>query len=105
MRYEYHVKSRTICRLLKAFFPPGVPIESALISNIRSRAKVFISGIEQDNFGVKRLVGITTEAAATLLEKSTSDSLNEKICGVGLNDPEFVGFHTKQIRTMMVKAL
>ena len=41
------------------------------------------------------LVSSTTEAAATLLYKSASDTLNGKICGVNFNDPEFVGFHTK----------
>ena len=45
MRYEDHAKSRTICRLLNVVVPPGVLIESALISNVRARAKVIISGI------------------------------------------------------------
>ena len=45
MPYEYHVKSRTIRRLLKGVVPPGVHIESVLIANVRSRAKVIISGI------------------------------------------------------------
>ena len=104
MRYEYHVNSRTIYRLLNGVVTPGVPIKSALISNLRARTKVIISSIEKDNFGVERLVGITTEAEATLLEKSTSDSLNGKMCGVDLNYPDLVGFHTKQLRTMPVGA-
>ena len=89
LRYEDHVKSRTMYRLLKGVVPPGLPIESALIANVYARAKVILSGIKQDDFGVKRLVGITTEAAATLHDKSASDALNGKICGVDLNDPDF----------------
>ena len=87
MRYADHVKYRTIHRLLKGFVPPGVPIESALIVNVCARSKVIINGIDQDNFGVERLMGITTEAAATLLDESTSDDLNGKMCTVDLKDP------------------
>ena len=105
MRYKYHIKSRTIRRLLKVVVHPGVPIEYALIANVCARSKVVLSGIEQDDFGVERLMGITTEAGATLLDKSVSDALNGKICGVDLNDTDFVGFHTRQIRTMLVEAL
>ena len=104
MRYKDHVNSRTIRRLLKWFVTPGVPIESALIANVRDRAKVILSSIEQENFGVERLVGIATKAAATLLDESTSDALNGKMCGVDFNDPEFVGFHTKQLCTMLVES-
>ena len=50
-------------------------------------------------------MGITPEAAATLLDEYVSDALNGKMCGVDLNDPEFVGFHMKQLRTMLVEAL
>ena len=75
MRYEDHVKYRTIHRLLKGVVPPGVPIESILIVDDCARSKVIINGIDQDNFGVERLVGITTEAAATLLDESTNDGL------------------------------
>ena len=103
--YEYHVKSRTIHRLLKGVVCPGVPIEYALIANVRARVKAILSGIKQDDFGVKRPVGITTETAATLLDKSASDSLNGKMCGVDLNDTYFVGFHTKQLRTILVESL
>ena len=50
-------------------------------------------------------MGITTEAAATLHDKSASDALNGKICGVDLNDPEFVGFRINLLRTILVEAL
>ena len=50
-------------------------------------------------------MGITTEAEATLIDKSASDSLNEKMCGVDLNDPDFMGFHMNQLRTILVEAL
>ena len=105
MRYKDHVKSRTIRSLLMGVVPPGVPIESALIVNVCARSKVIISGIDQDNFGVERLVGITTEATATLLDESTSDYLNEKKCAVDLKNPEFVGSHTKHLHTMLLEAL
>ena len=68
MRYEDHVKYITIHRLLKGVVPPGVPIESALIANVRAWPKVILSGIEQDYFGVQRFMGTTTEAEATLLD-------------------------------------
>ena len=87
MRYEDHVKYRTIHRLLKGVVPPGVPIESILIVDVCARSKVIINGIDQDDFGVERLVGITTEAAATLLDESTNDDLNGKRCAVDLKDP------------------
>ena len=87
MRYEDHVKYRTIHRLLKGVVPPGVPIESILIVDVCARSKVIINGIDQDDFGVERLVGITTEAAATLLDESTNDDLNRKRCAVDLKDP------------------
>ena len=48
--------SHTICTL------------TALIACVCARAKVILSGIKQDNFGVERLVGITTESVVTLLD-------------------------------------
>ena len=102
MRYKYHVKSRMISRLLKEVVPTGFPVEPALIANVCSRAKVILSGIKQDDFGVKRLVGIKSGAASTLLDESASDALNGKICGVDFNDPEFVGFHTNHLHTILV---
>ena len=68
MRYEDHAKFRTIIRLLKGVVPPGLPIESAPIANVRARSKVILCGIEQDYFGVQQFMGTTTEAEATLLD-------------------------------------
>ena len=68
MHYKDHANSRTIRRLMKGVVPPGVPIASSLCANVRAMAKVILSGIEQDNFSVERLVGITTEAVAPLLD-------------------------------------
>ena len=105
MCYEDHVKFIIILRLLKGFFPPGVPIESALIANVCAMYKIILSDTKQDDFGVERLVGITTEAATTLLDESSNDAQNGKMFEVALNDPEFMGFHKKQLHTMLVEAL
>ena len=47
MRYEDHIKSKTIRNLLREVMPTAVPVGSALIANVRARSKRLLANMEK----------------------------------------------------------
>ena len=103
MRYEDHVKSKTIRNLLRDVMPESVPIGSALIANVRQRAKDILANIEKNKFRVDTF--IATQDAVDIVDKSVNDAREDKLCGVNLNDPAFIGIHSKKLNAMLMEAL
>jgi len=103
MRYEDHVKSKTIRNLLREVMPPAVPLGAALIANVRTRAKKLLAKMEKTN-RLNEII-IASQDVADLVDDSIADSLQDKLCGVDLNNPNFIGIHTKQLGVMLSEAL
>ena len=103
MRYEDNLKLKTIRNLLREFMPLAVPVGCALIANVRSCAKTLLNDIEKEE-RINDII-IASQDAADLVDDSISGSLQDKLCGVDLNDLNFIGIHMKQLGLMLAEAL
>lgn len=48
MRYEDHVTAKTLRNVLKEHLPEAVPIDAALIANVRARAIIHMKNMKTD---------------------------------------------------------
>ena len=74
-----------------------------LIANVRQRAKDILASMEKNNLQID--TSIATQDAINIVDKSVIDAREDKLCDVKLNDPEFIGIHSKQLKAMLMEAL
>ena len=94
MRYEDHVTAKTIRNVIKEHLPEAVPVDAALIANVRARAILHMKQMKTDENGkILHHTTIIVECA------------EGKMCGLEINNPKFIGIASQQLRSILVDAL
>lgn len=73
-----------------------------MICNIRGRAKKLLAKGDHD---ILNITGVANEEAINLVDESTEDAANNRFCGVDLESPDHIAFHTQELKAMLVEAM